>query len=384
MNRGRGEEHSAVTTLLATASAAWFGRCGASSGRSGGGIFRCGRNGSRLRASSCSGRSRQLRQFPTIVLGDNLDNSGQLFQGCRADNSARRRGVFDLASSPQTVRRSNDENPWEAGAAEVGLPGDSNVGAAAAGPEGVHVAVDAVEGAGEGFLGEGFRRREGWRGWGFSGGDGGHVMEESEVAHGQLGVCMQDGDGADEGQPGFARRAFGAARKGLEVEERRARGEARPADEVGSRTGPDPLFRRAAAVPGKVDVVVGVVQGVEEGAVRQGKPLGQPVGVCLARFEFLGEYLPEGGYLDARPQFFQLPERFDEIEPNGADGQRRGLLHDESFPLGRFYRMDRIAIAGRKESNSDWSGGSANTPPVCSHNLLSSYSPFNNLWTSGL
>ena len=140
----------------------------------------------------------------------------------------------------------DDEHPRKARPAEVGAPRDGNVGAAAAGPEGVHVAVDAVEVAAEGFLGEGFRRgclglvsEDG----AFPGGDGGHVAEDGEMPHGHLDVRVQDVAGPNEGDPDFARRALGAARQRLEVEKRRALGEARPPDKVGRRTGPGPALR---------------------------------------------------------------------------------------------------------------------------------------------
>ncbi len=236
------------------------------------------------------------------------------------------------------TRRIDDEHPREARAAEVGAAGDGNVGAAAARPEGVYVAVDAVEVAAEGFLGERFRRgnlglvsEDG----AFPGGDGGHVAENGEMPYGQLDLRVQNAAGLDEGNPDFARRTLGASRQGLEVEKRRAFGEARPAVEVGLRTGPDPLFGRAAAVPGKVEMVVGVCQGYEEGAVRQGQPLGQHIDVFLAPFEFLGENPPEDGELDARPQVFQLPERFGEVALDGPDGQRRVLLHVDFLSFGQ-------------------------------------------------
>lgn len=231
----------------------------------------------------------------------------------------------------------DDEHPRKASAAEVGAAGGGNVGAVAAGPEGVHVAVDAVEVASEGFLGEGFRRGNlglGSENGAFTGGDGGHVAEDGEMPHGHLDMRVQDVAGPHEGDPDFARRPLGAARQRLEVEKRRTLGKACPAVEVGLRTGPDPLFGHAAAVPGKVEMVVGVRQGEEEGAVRQGQPL-EHIDIFLAQFKFLVENLPEDGELDARPQFFQLPERFGEVELDGPDGQRRVLAHVDFLSFGQ-------------------------------------------------
>ena len=82
-------------------------------------------------------------------------------------------------------------------------------------------------------------------------------------------------------------------------------------------------------------MVVGVRHGEEEGAVRQGQPLGQHIDVFLARFEFLVENRPEDDELDERPQVFQFPERFGEVALDGPDGQRRVLAHVDFLSFGQ-------------------------------------------------